>query len=161
MYKVDGNNVGDGGVCGNTVDPIVPTPLLLQELTADRMTPVGTPVELLDRGDADGPLIEAPRIITVNGVYVLFFSSNCYSTPQYDVSYGMASSVKGPYTKSTAALLVTDNPFNLTAPSGSTAMDDGKNMVFHVNCPAGRCMYQTAITVSGTEVTIGRDPLCW
>jgi len=99
-------------------------------------------------------LIEAPRLILVNDVYFLFFSSNCYSTPQYDISYATASSVKGPFTKSFAPLAVTGNPFNLTAPGGSTATADGKNMVFHANCASGRCMYETTITVSGTTVSI-------
>lgn len=154
VYKVDGNSVGHGGSCGNTADPIVPTPLMLQQLEADGITPVGDPIELLDRGDADGPLIEAPSLILVNGVYILFFSSNCYSTTLYDISYATASSVTGPFTKSSAPLAVTDNPFDLTAPGGATATDDGKNMVFHANCDAGRCMYETTITVSGTTVSI-------
>ncbi|CZR59235.1 related to endo-arabinase [Phialocephala subalpina] len=153
VYKIDGNSVGHGGSCGNTVDPIVPTPLMLQQLEADGVTPSGDPIELLDRGDADGPLIEAPNLILVNGVYFLFFSSNCYSTTLYDISYATASSVKGPFTKSSAPLAVTGNPFNLTAPGGATATTNGKNMVFHANCDAGRCMYESAITVSGTAVS--------
>jgi len=95
VYKVDGNSIGHGGVCGNTDAPIVPTPLMLQQLAADSVTAVGDPIQLLDRDDADGPLVEAPNLTLVNGVYFLFFSSNCYSTPQYDVSYATASSVKG------------------------------------------------------------------
>lgn len=153
VYKIDGNSVGHGGVCGNTVDPIVPTPLMLQQLEADGVTPFGDPIELLDRGDADGPLIEAPNLTLVNSVYILFFSSNCYSTPQHDISYATASSVKGPFTKSSAPLAVTGNPFNLTAPGGATATPDSKNMVFHANCDAGRRMYESAITVSGTTVS--------
>jgi beta-xylosidase len=29
VYKIDGNSIGHGGSCGNTVDPIVPTPHML------------------------------------------------------------------------------------------------------------------------------------
>lgn len=57
VYKVDGNSVGNGGSCGNTEAPIVPTPLMLLELKDDGITPVGNPTQLLDRGSADGPLI--------------------------------------------------------------------------------------------------------
>lgn len=152
VYKKDGNSIGHGGSCGNTVAPIVPTPIMLRELAADGITPVGDPIQILDRSDADGPLIEAPNLILVNGVYILFFSSNCYTTTLYDISHATASSIKGPYTKQ-AWLAVTDNPFSLTAPGGATATVDGQNMVFHANCAAGRCMYQSKITVSGTDVS--------
>ena len=153
VYKVDGSSIGNGGRCGNTVAPIVPTPIMLQQLAADGTTPVGSPVQILDRGTADGPLIEAPSLILYAGVYVLFFSSNCYSTPQYDISYATATSIMGPYTKSSAPLAITGDPFNLTAPGGATAGAGGKNMVFHANCDAGRCMYEHPITISGTTVT--------
>lgn len=155
VYKIDGNSIGHGGSCGNTVDPIVPTPLMLQQLEADGITPVNDPIELLDRGDADGPLIEAPNLLLYDGTYFLFFSSNCYSTTLYDVSYATASSVKGPFTKSSAPLMVTNNPFEITAPGGATTTVDGKNMVFHANCDAGRCMFESAITISGNTVTMG------
>jgi hypothetical protein len=38
------------------------------------------PIALIDRDDADGPLIEAPSMNLANGIYYLYFSSNCYST---------------------------------------------------------------------------------
>jgi beta-xylosidase len=150
VYKIDGNSIGHGGSCGNTVDPIVPTPLMLQQLEADGITPVNDPIELLDRGDADGPLIEAPNLLLYDGTYFLFFSSNCYSTTLYDVSYATSNSVTGPFTKSSAPLMVTNNPFEITAPGGATTTVDGQNMVFHANCPAGRCMFASAIVMSGS-----------
>jgi hypothetical protein len=119
------------------------------------VTPVNDPIELLDRGDADGPLIEAPNLLFYDGTYFLFFSSNCFSTTLYDVSYATASLAKGPFTKSSAPLMVTNNPFEITAPGGATTTVDGKNMVFHANCPAGRCMFESAITISGDTVTMG------
>jgi beta-xylosidase len=154
VYKVDGSSIGNGSGCGNAVAPVVPTPLMLQQLASDGVTPVGDPIELLDRSDADGPLIEAPNLILVNGVYFLFFSSNCYTTPQYDISYVTASSVNGPFTKSSSPLIVTNDPFNITVPEGAPATDDGKNLVFHVNCDAGRYMFERAIDISGTQVSI-------
>lgn len=153
MYKIDGNSIGNGGSCGNTVAPIVSTPIMLQQLEDDGVTLVGDAIELLDRGDADGPLIEAPDIVRNSaGVYFLFFSSNCYSTTLYDVSYATASSVKGPWTKSSAPLLVTGD-YGLTAPGGASATLDASAIVFHANCDAGRCMYERSITISGDIVT--------
>ncbi|KAI9746482.1 MAG: hypothetical protein M1818_000195 [Claussenomyces sp. TS43310] len=137
VYKVDGNSIGHGGTCGNTVDPIVSTPIMLQQMENDAVTPVGSPVQILDRGQYDGPLIEAPDIIRSSaGTYILFFSSNCYSTTLYDVSYATASAVTGPWTKSSAPLLVTGD-YNLTSPGGASASLDGTAIVFHANCDAG------------------------
>ncbi|RDW69292.1 arabinanase [Coleophoma cylindrospora] len=153
VYKIDGNSIGNGGTCDNTVAPIVSTPIMLQQMAADGITAVGDPVQILDRGDADGPLVEAPSLVrTSAGTYILFFSSNCFSTTLYDVSYATASSVKGPYTKSSAPLLVTGD-YGLQAPGGATVAKDASAIVFHANCPAGRCMFERAITISGTTVT--------
>lgn len=158
VYKVDGNNIGHGGNCNNGVAPIVPTPIMLQELAAGGTTPIGDPIQILDRDDGDGPLVEAPNMILVNGVYFLFFSSNYFDGPLYDISYATASSVKGPFTKAAAPygpLMVTNNPYELIAPGGATATVDGKSLVFHANCDAGRRMYESGIQISGTDVTVG------
>lgn len=47
VYKVDGNSVGHGGDCNNGVAPLVPTPIMLQEVQADGFTPVGAPCRSL------------------------------------------------------------------------------------------------------------------
>jgi hypothetical protein len=88
-----------------------------------------------------------------DGSFVLFFSSNCYSTTLYDVSYATASSLTGPYTKSSVPLLVTGN-YGLTAPGGATSIVGGGQLVFHANCDAGRCMYETSFSVANNIVTI-------
>lgn len=158
VYKVDGNSIGHGGSCGNTVAPIVPTPIMMQQLDQDGVTTIGGPFEVLDRDQYDGPLIEAPSLIKASdGTYVLFFSSNCYSTTLYDVSYATSPALSGPYTKSSAPLLVTGD-YGLTAPGGATSVDGGGELVFHANCPdvggSGRCMYETSFTVANNVVTI-------
>jgi beta-xylosidase len=43
MYKVDGNSLGDGGMCGNN-DHSHSTPLMLQPLKDDGISPIGDPV---------------------------------------------------------------------------------------------------------------------
>ena len=64
----------------------------------DWRTPVNDPIKILDREEHDGPLVEAPSMTAVrcdegNGgwCYVLFFSSNCWSTAYYDVSYAVST----------------------------------------------------------------------
>ncbi|KAI4723398.1 Arabinanase/levansucrase/invertase [Aureobasidium sp. EXF-10727] len=151
VYKVDGNAIGHGGVCGNTVAPIVNTPIMLQKLADDGITPVGSPVKLLDRGDLDGPLIEAPSLMrTSNGKYVLFFSSNCFATSNYDVTYAFADNINGPYVKA-GPMMVTGTD-GLYSPGGQSVAADGKHMMFHAGDvgPANmgwRAAYTQIITV--------------
>ncbi|EIW81936.1 glycoside hydrolase family 43 protein [Coniophora puteana RWD-64-598 SS2] len=154
VYKVDGNNLGGGGSCGNG-DGSHSTPLMLQPMQSDGVTPNGDAVQILDRDAGDGPLIEAPKLVLVNGVYAVFFSSNCYNTDLYDVSYATASSVKGPYTKAGTPLLVTGND-GLTAPGGMTPTPDGSFAVFHATSnpsPLTRPMWTAQLTWNGNTVT--------
>ncbi|KIY65442.1 glycoside hydrolase family 43 protein [Cylindrobasidium torrendii FP15055 ss-10] len=139
VYKIDGNNIGHGGNCNNGVAPIQPTPLMLQEVdVSNGWSRIGDPVQILDRSDADGPLIEAPSLhamadssATGGYQYFLFFSSNCYDGPWYDISYATSKSgVKGPYTKSSAPLLVTGNQ-GLYSPGGADVGPGGYRILFH------------------------------
>lgn len=162
VYKVDGNSIGHGGSCGNTVAPIVPTPIQLLRLDTDAISPMGAPVTILENGQYDGPLIEAPSLIRVVSyaslppvTYVLFFSSNCYSTTLYDVSYATSNTLMGPYTKAKSPLLTTGND-GLYAPGGATASVDGSFLVYHAFCGtdlnSGRCMHERSLNVVGDNV---------
>ncbi|KIW96948.1 uncharacterized protein Z519_02339 [Cladophialophora bantiana CBS 173.52] len=182
VYKVDGNSIGHGGSCGNTVAPIVPTPLMLQEVGPDGTTLIGDAIELLDRDEFDGPLIEAPSLHRSDeGIYFLFFSSNCFTTPKYDVSYATATNIWGPYTKSSRPLLVTSDA-DLTGPGGMDIIKGGELIVFHghmtinndptikkqaetiaastntpiskVNLPLIRGMWSGTATFQGTDVLL-------
>lgn len=148
VYKIDGNNAGNGGLCGNMKAPQVPTPIMLQEVGPDGFTKIGEPMQILDRGEADGPLVEAPNLVrTEDGKYVLFFSSNCYSTDMYDIGYAFADSVEGPYTK--AGPFAVTGTAGLKAPGGATVAQDGKHMVFHASDgKGGRAMYTTEVSFS-------------
>jgi len=100
VYKVDGNSMGNGGVCGNTVEPIQPTPIMLQRVAGDGVTLLGPPVQILDREDEDGPLVEAPALVRApGGWYVLFFSSGCYNSDSYDVGYAIAEDITGKFSR--------------------------------------------------------------
>ncbi|CAN8095336.1 unnamed protein product [Discula destructiva] len=149
-WKIDGNALGNGGECGNTVEPIQSTPIMLQQVAGDGITKIGDPVQILDRTDADGPLVEAPNLVQGgDGRYVLFYSSYCFNTPKYNVLYATASNVEGPYTRAAKPLLETGS-FNLTSPGGATSTIPGKNkddtLLFHASCPtnrggSNRCMF--------------------
>lgn len=162
-YKIDGNSVGNGGSCDNTVAPIKSTPIMLQKVAGDGTTKIGAATQILDRTDADGPLVEAPNIImSSNGEYVLFYSSHCFTSTDYNVLYATASSVAGPYTRASNAFLMTGT-FNLTSPGGGTSTVGEQNnvMVFHGNCPSNeggsnRCMFVSNFTETGAGVLANR-----
>lgn len=160
VYKVDGNNIGHGGSCNNGVAPLVPTPIMIQKMTANgtAFAPGSSAIQLLDRDNNDGPLIEAPSMVrTSEGVYVLFFSSNCFSTSLYDVAYATATSVTGPFTKG-PFLMKTGTPFSqLFAPGGADVSSDGTKLVFHADLgttSSTRQMWTAAISISGHTVSI-------
>lgn len=160
VYKVDGNAKGKGGDCGNSVEPVVSTPLLLQQVDLDGVTPIGEPVSILDRDDSDGPLIEAPSIYqSAEGIYFLFFSSGCYTSPNYDIKYATATDISGPYTKASRPLLKSGDGPNLNGPGGASVSAGGNIMTFHANLnPSGRPLHRGIFTAtpqfSGAAVTI-------
>ncbi|TFK47469.1 glycoside hydrolase family 43 protein [Heliocybe sulcata] len=158
IWKVDGNNIGHGGNCNNGVAPLVPTPIMIRKLSADGRSYASgsSAIQLLDRSDADGPLIEAPSLVrTSEGVYVLFFSSNCYSGSLYDIAYATATSVTGPYTKG-PWLMITGNPYGqLYSPGGADVSADGTKLVFHADQGTTvdtRQMWTASISISGHTV---------
>ncbi|GKZ25881.1 hypothetical protein AbraIFM66951_001466 [Aspergillus brasiliensis] len=148
VYKVDGNSVGNGGDCNNSKKPIVSTPIMLQQLQDDGVTPVGDPVQILTNEKVDGPLVEAPAIIrTDRGIYYLFFSSHCFTSSKYSVKYAWSRSLKGPYTRAERALFQTGD-FGLKSPGGATASVDGSRIVFHAFCGDYRCMFAAAMNIT-------------
>lgn len=135
-YKIDGNALGNGGNCGNTISPIHDTPILLQELDAqDGITLIGEPSQILERSTLanDGPLVEAPSIVYAEGRYWLFFSSGCWRNDSYDVKVALADRVDGNYKRVEGAPLLTTGAMGLVAPgSVDVVRVDGEWMVaFH------------------------------
>ncbi|KAK8859311.1 glycosyl hydrolase family 43 protein [Apiospora arundinis] len=156
VYKIDGNSIGHGGSCNNGVAPFVPTPILLQEVGADLISKIGNPIQILDRISSDGPLVEAPAIFRdKNGLYVMFFSSGCFTSSTYNVDYAYSKSIRGPYTRSESGpLVVTMDSFGLTAPGGATPLPDGSAIVFHADCEQGRCFFESKIGIMGNKVLL-------
>lgn len=120
LYKVDGNNLGNGGLCKNDVLPIKSTPIMLQEVDPnDGITIIGDPVQLLDRSMDDGPLIEAPAMyLSKEGIYFLFFSASCFTTPNYHTSYATSLDISGPYSRAARPLLISGDGLNIEGPGG-------------------------------------------
>lgn len=146
VYKVDGNSIGHGGACGNTVAPLVPTPLLLQQVGADGTTLIGQPVTLLNHnGAADDGIIEAPSLARArNGLYVLSFSSGCFTTPNYTVSYATALHLALPFVRAKQPFLKSGMN-GLTAPGGADMAPDASHIVFHAGPVGSRKLYTVVI----------------
>ncbi|KAL1615931.1 hypothetical protein SLS54_008765 [Diplodia seriata] len=120
------------------IEPIASTPIMLLAVAADGITPQGSPVAILDNaGASDDGIVEAPSLIkTWDGQYVLFFSSGCYSTENYTVSYAIsATDVAGPYDRADAPLLQTGD-YDLVSPGGMDVHWDASAMVFHAQATA-------------------------
>ncbi|KAG5728695.1 Arabinan endo-1,5-alpha-L-arabinosidase [Termitomyces sp. T112] len=160
VYKIDGNNRGNGGSCNNGVAPIKSTPIMLQKVAADGYTKIGSEVQILDRDDGDGPLIEAPSLIQVKGVWFLFFSSGCFAETTYDLSYAYATNVTGPYTKARGPIapLLVSGEDELKAPGSACAVMDGSKLAFHAwlgnDINGGRGMWTAIPSIDGTTITL-------
>ncbi|KAK8221912.1 hypothetical protein M8818_000077 [Zalaria obscura] len=160
-WKVDGNNRGHGGICGNTIKPLKDTPIILQKMKDDAVTPDGPQITILHRTDADGPLVEAPAFArSPDGTYFLFFSSGCTRAPSYDLKYAWAKNITGPYTRATYPLLKTGD-WGLLAPGsvGIAEKDDGQyEMAFHARVATSygrvRAMFTAPIDFNGTNIRL-------
>ncbi|KAF2156088.1 glycoside hydrolase family 43 protein [Myriangium duriaei CBS 260.36] len=155
-WKIDANSLGHGGVCNNGVAPIVTTPILIQQVQADGATKIGSASTLIVNDPADGPLVEAPSMIKHGNTYILYFSSNCFSTPQYDESYAYSSSPTGGFAKAPRPLFVTGDQ-GLTGPGGGDVTRDGTKMVLHTLQSDGRRFLHTTglnYQQSGSTVTV-------
>ncbi|KAA8644462.1 glycoside hydrolase family 43 protein [Aspergillus tanneri] len=139
------------------------TPIMLQELQSDGITPKGDPIQLIKRDDSDGPLIEAPSIAKgKDGTYYLTFSSHVFNTKGYDVKYATAPKVTGPYTRAKKELLKTGDPGTagpLAGPGGSDFSEDGTKILFHVlrngqDAKNGRALYAADVVLDEKKITV-------
>ncbi|TIA39794.1 glycoside hydrolase family 43 protein [Aureobasidium pullulans] len=151
VYKIDANAIGHGGFCGNTVKPILSTPIMLQKVSVDNgFTKIGLPTPMINNDPADGPYVEAPALTKMSdGTYVLFYSSNCFVTPLYDVSYATSKNIRGPYKKFGG--LIKTGTYGLRAPGGLDMAINGDHAVFHADWKGGRAMFTALIRPRGNN----------
>lgn len=134
VYKVDGNSVGNGGACGNSVEPIASTPLVLQQVSADDgVSVIGEGIIIMTNNADDGASIEAPTLAYDGdtGQYILFFTSGCFTTTEYNVQYATASSITGPYTRQGVFLSTGDTAADVQLPGGPDIDPVTNQLVFH------------------------------
>lgn len=129
LYKNDGNAIG------------VTTWIWLQKVAADGIGFIGGAVRLMrnDRPDEAG-IIEAPVLTKVSGRYVLFYAAGPYWTDQYGTSYGVATSITGPYSKAYRFLMTTASlDGSVNGPGGADVLRDagGDRIFFHGHLAGG------------------------
>ncbi len=116
-----------------------------QRLSADGLSLVGEPVELLghDRG-WEKPLIEAPSAVRSGDTYFLFYSANWWESPDYTVGYATAKSPLGPYRKATRRRPWLVSGATAAGPGGQEFFTDASGalwMAYHAWAP-GRVGYR-------------------
>jgi beta-xylosidase len=95
-----------------------------------------------------------------SSTYILFYSSQCFTTTPYNIRYATSKSVYGPYSRQSNAFLVTGStPANLYIPGGIDVTKDGKRAVFHGDTNMGwfegdgskrvRSMYAIDLNIGG------------
>ena len=133
VYKVDGNSLGHGGACGNSVQPIVPTPIILQQVSAqDGVSIIGAGYEVAVNTGSDASSVEAPALLYTpsSRTYTLFFNSGCFTETSYSVQYATSSgSITGPYYRNPSPLLTTGT-LGVYIPGGVDVVKDGSKMIF-------------------------------
>ena len=84
----------DGDCCN------LPTYIYSQQLSADGLSTVGPPHELIGATQAwEGGLVEAPSMVQSGSTFWMFYSANLWGTPNYSIGIAECSSVTGPCTK--------------------------------------------------------------
>jgi beta-xylosidase len=140
--------------------------LWIQPLREDGLALTDRPHALLGV-DArwEGPLIEAPSMLVVDGIYYLFYSANSYNTERYAIGYATSSSVLGPFAKRTTTKPWVGLDDAVWGPGGqewTTDDDGGLVMAFHGWEP-GRAGYKKGgrrrLYVARVDITQGRPVL--
>ena len=161
VYKVDGNSLGHGGACGNSVAPIQPTPIILQQVSAiDGVTPIGGGIEILVNESQDGPMVEAPALMydSQSGGYVLFYNSGCFTDTSYTIRYAVSmGGIGGPYARQGTFAATGSTSANVQIPGGIDVAGDGVHAVFR----EWLCVQSCDCGVSANMTADGDINLAW
>jgi beta-xylosidase len=140
---------------------------MLQQVGNDGVSLIGEPEEMITNDAVDEGGVEAPTMLygAGRGVYFLIYSSGCYTSSTYTVRVATATSLTGPWTKSTSSFLVTgQTDAQVYIPGGVDVTADGSKIVFHGDLNLGwfvgdgpriRGMFAAQVITSGFSVVVG------
>lgn len=110
----------------NDMDPMQPTPLVIQELTSDGLQLKDKPRNLIVNDEKwEGILVEAPTLIYDNNYYYLFYSANVYADDHYNVGVARSKNILGPYEKKKGPVL--KNRTHWSGPGHQFMIQDSQN----------------------------------
>lgn len=111
----------DGNCCH------LPTRIYAQELRADGLAVVGSPVALLTNERTwEGAVIEAPTMFAKDGRFLLFYSANDYAGAAYATGYAVCSGPLGPCERAP------DSPILVSRATEPKLIGPGHQAVFQV-----------------------------
>lgn len=153
VYKLDANSLGFSGTCNNGIKPIISTPILIQQVESDGVSKIGEAIKLITNDSPeDGPLVEGPSMIHSGDTYYLFYSSNCFTTTNYDVKHATSSSPTSGFTKQ--GVLFSTGYRGLRGPGGADAAIDNCHFIFAAQLgDGGRGLYTARIMLDGDSVS--------
>lgn len=121
LYKNDGN-------CCD-----IPTAIWSQELSADGRSLVGEPHALIATSEEwEGPLVEGPSMVEVDGHHWLLYSANDWNSPHYATGIARCESPEGPCEKDPAPWL--SNHGTASGPGGLETFTDSQGrdwVIYH------------------------------
>eukprot|EP00052_Salpingoeca_macrocollata_P015336 m.122126 g.122126 ORF g.122126 m.122126 type:complete len:693 (-) comp19651_c0_seq1:23-2101(-) len=121
---------------GNGHIPPVPTPINLRPLVANGTAFVpGSSTTVLIKNDLpfEGSLVEAPWVLFQPPYYFLFYSSNGFSSPKYNIAAARARNITGPYVKYGQPMMATGSSKAFEAPGHCSVLGVGSEvyMLYH------------------------------
>jgi hypothetical protein len=105
----------------------LPTMLWSQPLSADGLSLVGHPTELMEPDEAwQGTIVEAPDMVKVNGVYWVFYSGNWFNHDVYAIGAARCLGPAGPCTDISSHPLLASNTQG-AGPGEASVFTDGSS----------------------------------
>jgi beta-xylosidase len=108
-------------------------------LGADFRSLAGEPVELLRAGAAwEKPLVEAPSLVRVGDLYVLFYSGGWWESDNYAIGYATGAGPLGPFRRATDGRPWLASGPGMAGPGGAEVFTDAagdRRIAFHAWTP--------------------------
>ncbi|KAK8077288.1 hypothetical protein PG996_003458 [Apiospora saccharicola] len=163
VWKVDGSALGGATNCigGGTSDVYISTAIQIQRMERDAVRPAGAPKTIFDNnGAGDDGIVEAPSLARAGDGFVLFYSSNCYASDNYDIKYAYSGTVDGDYQRQGTLLTTAMTNNGIYGPGGLDIDWNGRTAVFHGRTAPGegstgeRSLFTAELSVNGQSVGI-------